>query len=86
MGYTRNQECRRFIIRFQPSSWRDCRKIVENVDFQGSSSIIDDFIDDKIDDSDHSMEDLDLESNLDDSDEDKNNNDTEIVDSDNDDL
>ncbi|KAK1427928.1 hypothetical protein QVD17_16680 [Tagetes erecta] len=61
-------------------------EIVEYVDVQGFDVTTDDFIDDEIEDSDHSMEDFDSDSNLDDSDMDKSNKEIPDVDSDDDDL
>ncbi|KAD5960486.1 hypothetical protein E3N88_11958 [Mikania micrantha] len=61
-------------------------EIVENVDVHGSNGYIDDFFDDEIDNSDHSMEDFDLELNLDDLDKETPTNDIENVNSDDDDY
>ncbi|KAK1419537.1 hypothetical protein QVD17_28711 [Tagetes erecta] len=61
-------------------------EIIENVDIQGSDNAIDGFINDEIDDSDHSMEDFGSESNFDDSDNDKSNDEIEDDESDDDDL
>ncbi|KAM0002939.1 hypothetical protein Hdeb2414_s0306g00862161 [Helianthus debilis subsp. tardiflorus] len=63
-------------------------EIVENVDVQGLSDTIDDFIDEDIDDSDCSMEDFGSELNPDDSDTDtdKSNHEIENVESEDDDL
>ncbi|KAD6118922.1 hypothetical protein E3N88_10193 [Mikania micrantha] len=60
-------------------------EIVENVDVHGSHGNIDDFFDEEIDNSDHSMEDFDLELNLDDSEKETPPNDLENGDSDDDD-
>ncbi|KAI3687023.1 hypothetical protein L1987_80713 [Smallanthus sonchifolius] len=61
-------------------------EIVENVDVLGSDGMVDDFIDDELNDSDHSMEDFASEFNVDNSDTDKSDNEIEDVESDDDDL
>ncbi|XP_076926567.1 uncharacterized protein LOC143589798 [Bidens hawaiensis] len=61
-------------------------EIIENVDDQGSNGITDDFVDDEITDSDHSMEDFGSESHLGDSDTENSNDEINSVESDDDDL